>query len=322
MDKRALLDSVDKIASSAHLGLFGESAGLSTFLFHSIFRNANEMNSNQVNPQERMTVDLFRQFLDYFLENGYRFITPEAIRDGLHANNERYGLITFDDGYFNNTLVTDILVEYKMPAVFFFSTAYITEGKKFWPDIVYQKRKEQGRSDLEILHEIMRLKSQATAAIESFVINEFGEGCMQPLSDTDRPMTAAELTAFTQCPYVHIGNHTHQHEILTNLSREGVDKEFETSQQLLTQLTGKKPWFVSYPNGSFSDMIIASAIQNGLTMGITTVMQKNKLPLRANKNGQILLDRFNPAADKFGKNNFKTLRSSLQLKTQLKKWLQ
>jgi peptidoglycan/xylan/chitin deacetylase (PgdA/CDA1 family) len=321
MNKRVLLDKIDKISSGMHLKLFGERAGLSTFLFHAIFKDEAEISKGHINPQERMTVDLFRRFLDYFLENGYQFITPDAIRDGLHTNKEKYGLITFDDGYYNNLLITDLLSEYKIPAVFFFSTAYITEGKKFWSDVVYNKRKEQGRGDLDILYELMRLKCLKIKEVEAWLTKEFGAACMQPLGDIDRPMTPEELTSFAQHKYVHIGNHTHQHEILTNLTRGEVDHEFEISQQLLTKLTGKKPWFVSYPNGSFSDDIIGSAIQNGLTMGITTVMQKNKLPLRA-VNGQVLLDRFNPSADNSGKNNFNTLRSSFQLKTQVKKWLQ
>lgn len=322
MNKRAVLDTVDKTVSGLHLKLFGESAGLSTFLFHSIFKDEKEISKNHINPQERMTVDLFRKFVEYFLENGYRFITPEAIKDGLHANGEKYGLVTFDDGYFNNTLILDILSEYKIPAVFFFSTAYISEGKKFWSDVVYNKRKQQGRNDIEILQELMRLKSLKIKEVESLLQKEFGEDCMKPLSDIDRPMTPAELASFSKHPYVHIGNHTHQHEILTNLSNEEVDEEFETSQHLLERFTGKKAWFISYPNGSFSEMIMKSAMQHGLTMGITTIMQKNKLPLHTNKQGQLLLDRFNPSSDLAGKDNFNTLRSSFQLKTQLKKWLQ
>ncbi|MDB5211057.1 MAG: hypothetical protein JWQ30_1884 [Sediminibacterium sp.] len=322
MNKRDLLNKIDDAASGTHLKFFGERPGLSTFLFHSVFENKQQISSNQILPQERMTVGVFCQFLDYFLSNNYQFVTPEDIRKGLPDDKAKYGLITFDDGYFNNTLIPAILAEYKVPAIFFISTAYITEGKKFWSDVIYYERKKNHLDDSTILKEIIGLKSLKTTQVEKYLVKEFGEGCMKPLSDIDRPMTAAELSSFAKQPFVHIGNHTHQHEILTNLSAQEVGQEFITSQEILTQLINKTPWFVSYPNGSFSEMVVEIAMQNGLTMGITTIQQKNSLPLKTGKHGQVLLDRLNPVAVNGDTINYHRLQSSFQLKTQFKKWLQ
>lgn len=321
MDKKALLNTMDETVSALHLKLFGERPGLSAFLFHSIFKNKQEIGKHHVLPQEHMTVDAFRRFLDYFLSNNYQFVTPDAIRAGLPDLQARYGLITFDDGYFNNTLIPPVLAEYKVPAVFFISTAYITEGKKFWSDVIYYERKKQQLSDETILKEIISLKSLKIAQVEDYLAKEFGTASMKPLSDIDRPMTPGELQAFARHPFVHLGNHTHQHEILTNLTADETDHEFRTSQQLMNEMTGVTPRFVSYPNGSFSDQVSTIAMQHDLTMGITTIQQKNKLPLQPDKHGQVLLHRFNPVA-KDDIINCSKFRSSFQLKTQLKKWLQ
>lgn len=321
MDKKALLHKIDETTSKIHLNLFGERPGLSTFLFHSIFHDQQEISRQHVLPQEHMTVPLFREMLDYFLSHGYQFVSPDQVRAGLPDNDVRYGMITFDDGYFNNTLITDTLAAYKVPAVFFISTAYIQEGKKFWSDTLYHKRKAQHVPDPMILREIMDLKHLRVAAIEDHITREFGSAALQPLSDTDRPMTPWELQTFAAHPFVHIGNHTHRHEILTNLGADEIATEFETSQQLLQEYTGQRPAFVSYPNGSYSDLVLKVAVHHGFTMGITTVQQKNRLPLQPNKQGQVLLDRFNPVAVN-GKIDGRKFRSSFQLKTQLKKWLQ
>lgn len=322
MDKRDILNGVDRVASNMYLKTIGEQPGLSTFLFHGIFHNTNEINKNHIYPQERMTVDRFRQFLDFFLSHNYRFISPEDIRNGLPDDSARYGLLTFDDGYFNNLLVPEILAEYKVPAIFFFSTGYIIERKKFWADVIYYFSKQQGWDDLTILQKIMSLKNRKTSAVETLLKQEYGSACLEPLSDIDRPMTASELLAFSKKQFVYLGNHTHQHEILPNLTDQEVDDELKASQQQMTTITGKTPWFISYPNGSFTERTIELAVQNGLTAGITTVQQKNKLPLQPNEQGQILFHRFNPSINADGKDNFNTLRSSLQLKTKLKKWLQ
>jgi peptidoglycan/xylan/chitin deacetylase (PgdA/CDA1 family) len=323
MDKRNILNIVDRTASNIHLKMFGEQPGLSAFLLHGMFRNSDEINKNHILPQERMTVDHFRKFLDYFLSHNYKFVSPDEIRkNGVSDTTARYALLSFDDGYFNNLMVPEILAEYKVPAVFFFSSAYILEGKKFWSDVIYHIRKKQGRDDLSILHEIIALKNRKTAEVEAQLIKEHGSGCLKPLGDIDRPMTPSEFISFSQMPFIHLGNHTHQHEILTNLSDAETDLELKTSQQQMLSLTGKTPWFISYPNGSFSERTIQVAIQNGLTMGITTIQQKNQLPLIAGSGGQVLLHRFNPSVSAEGRDNYSTLRSSLQLKTKLKKWLQ
>ncbi len=319
MNLKDLLNIADAAAAKGHLELFGEQGGLSCFLFHAIFKDESELAKQQIYPQECMTVVLFRQFIEYFLDAGYQFITPDEIKAGLPDKNKKYGLITFDDGYYNNTLILDVLTEYKVPAVFFIATAYVQEGKKFWSDALYAGRKKTGIGDEAVLEEIMSLKKMRVADINRYLIEHFSKDALKPLSDIDRPFTPAELAVFAHHPYVHIGNHTHEHEVLTNLTIEEVTEEFKVSQQLIKSWTGIVPDFISYPNGSYSQQILEAARQNNFTMGISTVAQKNRLPLSTA--GFELLGRFNPVAVG-GQLELAKFRSSLQLKTGLKKWLQ
>jgi peptidoglycan/xylan/chitin deacetylase (PgdA/CDA1 family) len=319
MNKKALLNAADEAVAKAWLRLFGERGGLSSFLFHGIYSDAGELERRHIFPQERMTVALFRRFLDYFLEAGYRFVSPNDVKAGLPDAKAKYGLVTFDDGYFNNTLILDVLAEYSVPAIFFIATAYVAEGVKFWSDAVYTERSRHRVSDAAILREIMQLKQLKVAEIQDYITREFGTDALQPLSDIDRPLTVDELKSFAEHPYVHVGNHTHWHEVLTNLSNAEIVREFELSQALLREWTGARPYFVSYPNGSFNKATIGIAKHQGLSLGISTIAYKTKTPLPAGTTK--VLGRFNPVA--VGSElELSKFRSRLQLKTQLKQWLQ
>jgi len=185
---------------------------------------------------------------------------------------------------------------------------------------LYFHRKKAGRSNEAILQEIIGLKSKSVVEIENYVIKNLGSKSLETDNDISRFMTPDELTIFAQNPLVHIGNHSHKHEILTNLTLEEVQKELEISQQILEKLLGYKTNLISYPNGSFDENIISVSVELGMNIGITTIMEKNYFPLDNRVNGQLLLHRFNPVVHN-GNMHLSKFRSSFQLKTQLKKWL-
>src|SRR4051794_33922106 len=113
-----LVRATDDLFARAYLGLFRERGGVLAFLFHSLFRDEREIALNLVDPLERTTVAQFQALVEYYLEHGYRFIGPDDLLDGLSPDG-KYALITFDDGYYNNTLALPVLQKYQVPAVFF-----------------------------------------------------------------------------------------------------------------------------------------------------------------------------------------------------------
>src|SRR6266700_656674 len=122
--------TADAAVARAYLALRREQNALMPFLFHSLFRDQREMALNVVEPLERTTVAHFRQFVEYYLEHGYRFVSPADLLRGL-APDGKYALITFDDGYFNNTLALPVLKEFRVPAVFFISTNHVQQNKGY-----------------------------------------------------------------------------------------------------------------------------------------------------------------------------------------------
>lgn len=321
MIARTVLNIADKYAAQIHRTLFGEKPALSTFLFHACLPKAGDYERNLIYPQERLTVAQFRNFIQYMLDSGYTFVQPNDIYPGLRPEpHQKLALITFDDGYYNNTHLIPVLEEFEVPALFFVPTAYLYNGKKFWSDALYQARRQQQRSDEEILREVISLKSLRLEQIENKLCQEFGAAILDQSDDFSRFMSEDEFKSFAAHPLVHIGNHTHTHEILTHLSASEVRAELQASQEVLERLLGHKPLWISYPNGSFNNETISIAASMGLDTGISTIMQKNYFPLNNIVANQLLLHRFNPVVenDRLSLDKFK---SDFQFKTKLKQWL-
>src|SRR5690348_2767117 len=57
----------------SNLRLHSPGGVLLTFLFHGVFANEQEIEQQAVDPQQRITVDHFREFVEHMLEAGYEF---------------------------------------------------------------------------------------------------------------------------------------------------------------------------------------------------------------------------------------------------------
>ena len=262
----------------AYLSLFRERNALMSFLFHSLFRDEREIRQNLVDPLQRTTVAQFRQFIAYYLENGYRFVSPDDLLDGLGPEG-KYALITFDDGYFNNTLALPVLEEFGVPAVFFVSTGHVHQGKCFWWDVLHRELSATGASPRTIYREATRLKVHTTEQIEAMLTERFGPGAFTPRGDIDRPFTPSELRDFAGHPRVHLGNHTADHAILTNYSPEQVREQIVDAQESLRAMAGVSPSVIAYPNGAHTGMILRTCDELGMKAGFTIRPEKNALPL-------------------------------------------
>ncbi len=81
-----------------------------------------------------ISIDRFREDMQYLAESGYRTITLEQAREHLLGNKPILGnpiLLTFDDGYLNNyTNAFPILRQYSMVASFFIITGMIGQENR------------------------------------------------------------------------------------------------------------------------------------------------------------------------------------------------
>lgn len=305
-----LVRLTDKAIANLYLSVRRERGGLLCFLFHSLFLNPQQIEQDLVDPLQRTTVAGFRDFVEYYLENGYRFLSPDDLTSTLEADG-KYALITFDDGYFNNSLARPILEEYGVPAVFFISTDHVQKNKCYWWDVLHRERIAQGAHPGEVYREGIALKTLRTHHIEEILTHRFGADAFVPRADVDRPFSPRELAEFAQSPMVHLGNHTANHAILTNYPPESIRDQVLSARQFLEQLTGKPVRSIAYPNGDFTPEIVTICQELGFTSGFTVQPAKNRLPL---KNGStMLLNRFAPHDGDSIRSQCRTYRSDLLL---------
>lgn len=303
----------DRKISEFSISILPENKSLITILFHGLFRNKEEIKLNHVHPQQSITVDEFEEFVKYFKNRKYTFVSPNDVIEGLDEC-KNHILITFDDGYFNNTLALPVLKKYDIPAVFFISSNHILRNKCFWWDVVYRERIRKGYSEAEIEAEIQSYKFKKTDDIENLITQQLGRGVLDPVSDIDRPFTPSELRMFAKEKEVFIGNHTANHAILTNYSIPEVREEIVACQLFIEELTGILPVAIAYPNGGYSESIIKECRNiRGLKMGITTVHDKNRHPLNLDSIDAFSLGRFTLWGNDSIRNQCRFIRSELRL---------
>lgn len=270
--------TADAAIAQLYLSLFRERNAVMPFLFHSLFRNRREIELKQVDPLQETTVAEFRQFVEYYLEHGYSFISPDDLLKGLDPS-KKYAMATFDDGYFNNTLALPILEEYHVPAVFFISTDHVRDNLAFWWDVLYRMRSKQGVSHDQIQDEALSMKSLKTEEMEVELRKRFGDEAFKPVGDIDRPFTPDELRDFAKHPQVHLGNHTAHHGILTNYSPDAMRSQLQGAQDYLKDITGQAPISIAYPNGGHDEQVVQICREVGLKVGFTIRPEKCLLPM-------------------------------------------
>jgi peptidoglycan/xylan/chitin deacetylase (PgdA/CDA1 family) len=271
------------------LNFRNENNQLLIFYFHGLFESVEQKKLNHIDPQNNMTVIQFIEFIEYFLAHKYKFIIPEDLHTDLKSD-VPYAMITFDDGYFNNMLAIEIMKKYSIPAVFFITTKNVKENLSFWWDIIFKYRAKQGINIEAIRREQRSLKGFKHPTIESYIVQNFGIEAFKPWSDFDRPFNENEVRNISKSPYVSIGNHTHNHSILTNYNREEIKEELSESNNILLDMIGKLPITTAFPNGNYCSLVLEVAAELGFLYAFTTEPRHNYLPV--NHKSLICLNRF------------------------------
>ncbi len=288
---RSFLLTMDRLIAGVPLARGSEDGVLLSFLFHSLYRGADEPRSGVVDPQQEITVEMFRRFVDHFHQHAYTFASQADLVRGLRPGG-KYVLVTFDDGYYNNVRALPVLNEFNVPAVFFISTGYVKEGKAFWWDAARRETHKRGTSKEKVDRLFADLKRLRTVEAETQLKKEFGDGALNPVSDLDRPFTPAELRDFAKHPLISFGNHTSDHAILPNYSEPEVRAQIQSAQDDIFAMTGKRAEMIAYPNGDESTVVVDVARSLGLRLGVGVEPGRNRLPLGLGSREAMTLKRF------------------------------
>jgi peptidoglycan/xylan/chitin deacetylase (PgdA/CDA1 family) len=289
---RNIISVISKVGPLFHpvfLKYRNEGQQLLIYYFHGLYESESQKKLNHADPQNNLTLAQFQNFIEYFLNCNYHFISPD---DLVHSdrNDKPLIMLTFDDGYFNNSLALPTLDKYKVPATFFITTRNVTENRAYWWDIIYKYRSKQGVSKEMISQEQAALKSYKFEYIDSYIHKHFGAGSTFPWSEVDRPLTPSELKVMATHPLVSIGNHTHNHSILTNYTIEEVEKEIVTCNSNLKDIIGHEPDMIAFPNGNYNENVVNIALRLGFRLAFTTNNDIN--PTHIPDTGLVKLNRF------------------------------
>jgi peptidoglycan/xylan/chitin deacetylase (PgdA/CDA1 family) len=308
---------VDNTVATLSLSLGNETHSLLSFLFHGLFCDVDEVRSEMIDPQQGISVGMFREFISHFYREGYRFVSPTDIVNGLDPAG-KYVLVTFDDGYYNHARALPVMEEFNVPATFFLSSRHVIQQKAFWWDVVYRALKKRGHSYTEIQNRVAEYKVLPPEEIDRRLTSEFGDNALRVSGDLDRPFTSRELFEFSQHRLVSIGNHTRNHAILVNLSAREMRDEIQGAQDELHALSGKTPIAIAYPNGNCSKQVLQAAREAGLQLGVSVNPGKNRLPLSSSDSDDLLrLKRFTIWGDSHIDPQCRTVRSNFSLKRTL-----
>jgi len=309
---RSLLLAIDRLIAQTPLAFGREDGVLLSFLFHSIFLNLEEARAGVMDPQQEITIEMLRRFIEHFQNHWYVFVSPSEIARGLRPGG-RYVLLTFDDGYFNNSRALPILTEFHIPAVFFVSSGHVKEGKAFWWDVAHREMRRRGIPQEKIYQRLAELKGMKTAEAEAQIENEFGAKALVPVGDLHRPFNPAELKGFARHPLVSLGNHTSDHAILSNYSDDEARAQIQRAQDDILAMTGQTAEIIAYPNGYETPAIAAAARDAGLRFGVGVNPGRNRLPLQAGSAEAMALKRFTLNAGSAIESQCRMSRSGLSL---------
>lgn len=290
---RPMLLKLDQIIAHSGLGFSGSEGVLLSFLFHGLFDDLaeSESESEASEPQQGITVEMFECFVEYFHRHSYTFVSPNEVAHGLDSNG-KYVLVTFDDGYFSNSKALPVLERHGIPAALFVSTDHVIQGKAFWWDVVEREslKRRMPQHQINQVHE--SLKRLRTTDAEAFVQAEFGSRALRPLGDHDRPFTLPELREIAKHPLISLGNHTSNHDVLTNYSATEIRMQIENAQEIIGSIVGKAPNFIAYPNGEISNEILEAARSAGMQFGLSVNPGRNRLPIEPGSLAAMKLKRF------------------------------
>lgn len=279
---RGALALADRMFWNLSGRLLPEKPSLVTVAFHSLCASRALIDDPALAPNQNVSVVDFRNLVETVLDDGYAAVSPAQVDAGL-PDGGKYVMFTFDDGYFNNVLALDVLNEFRVPATFFVSSNHVLEGKAFWWDALNRQLLKAGATEHQRNRAIAEIKALSADRIEDHLRSRYGVRCLLPSSDRDRPFTRSELAHFARQPWVHLGNHTCDHAILTRCPPSEMRRQIQECQDALQAICGYAPLAISYPNGDCSPAVVEAALASGLRLGLTVRPSHNRLPLRARR---------------------------------------
>ena len=210
---------------------------------------------------------IFEGCIKFLVKNAYTFLSSEMLEDILinsKAINDKYAVITFDDGWRDNLKLLPIIERYQVNITIFISAEPIVSGNYWWE---YCEQMDKLKMDMPLsLEELKRVDNGTRLKI----ISELKSKVELPRS----AMTIEELVQLSTNKYVTIGSHTVNHPITTMCSDEELKEEYSGSKKILEDWLKKEIKYFAYPNGDYNSRDFAFLQQAGYSMAYSIICDK------------------------------------------------
>ena len=269
-------------------------------MYHRVLTNS-EAERSFSNSGIVVSDDSFKTHIQY-LKNNFNLLNLDDVVDHVESRTQFDNLsclITFDDGWkdnFNNAL--PILKAYNAPALVFLPTYYISSNNLFWqeclsniicslcrnrkniPDILTKhgldglviKSPEEIKAGIN--NYLSSLKSLSNKKIDA-ILDEFQmyfeeRNLSIPTNTVDKYITWEQASEMAE-NNVQFGSHAISHRLLTKLENSDLNNELKQSKEIINEKLNISISSIAYPNGNFSDPVLASVKRNGYKIGFTTI---------------------------------------------------
>jgi peptidoglycan/xylan/chitin deacetylase (PgdA/CDA1 family) len=257
-------------------------------MYHSV---SSETDRKWIDPDNDMPEDIFEEQMRYIHEN-CKVVSIDHLCNCIRNNSPiepKTVVVTFDDGYRNNLEnAARILNKYKLPAIIYLATGYISHGETQWIDELYSYFKYRTLNYLE-LYDLGKLDISthqgAKEAYESlkYILLASDVGDRRLLLDQVKEQlcpssVSPRLTLIWQelserlkdYPNITLGVHTKNHLDLTSLGQEAIDNQINQSISDVSKNLRLEVNHFSYPYGQWNQAIRSRVEQAGLLSAVAT----------------------------------------------------
>lgn len=245
-----------------------ENGTLRAICLHAVKKG--ESSSNGMPPGAETSLEQLKIFIEILLSNGYTFITPSDISNGL-IHQKKYIMITFDDGYYSTIYAVQLFKEYGLKLTVLISPYYLYNQVSYWSDVFYREvERHTSTSTNAFSKKFLELRYMSQVEREDFLIKNFGKCSLKSWNDGDRPLSINELKELYAFGNVEIGNHTMTHTALCGLSEKQVRREIVDAQETICKELGVQAQSIAYPYGYFDETSRQVCEKLGFKYGLTT----------------------------------------------------
>ncbi|NBN62505.1 polysaccharide deacetylase family protein [Microvirga tunisiensis] len=227
----------------------------------------------QPNAHLEITPEFLGQVVDVLGRHGYRIVSlTEAIdRLALGYGNERFAVLTFDDGYRDNLeQAYPVLKALGVPMTLFITSGLIDRTSELWWVALERLIRERDRLTASVQGGLTELpcgtpeeKATCFSVLRDVLIRETDEREQRALvrklaagNGLDLAALAGELMmswddlrALSRDRHVTIGAHTHDHFALARLSEAEARADVERGMTRIEAELGLRPQVFAYPYG-------------------------------------------------------------------------